>query len=66
MIYTPDTPQSPPEDVVMADGEGNDNEEHNVTDPGCRGIMIDYDYASKLNQKHGKIQGSFGGRTVSQ
>lgn len=66
MIYTPDTPQPPPEDVTMADTDDNDNQVDVQSAPGCRGIMIDYDYASKLNQKHGEIQGSFGGRTVSQ
>lgn len=59
MIYTPDVPQ---EDVMMT---GDSDDDNILPDPGCRGIMIDYDYASKLNRREGMILGSFGGRTVS-
>lgn len=30
----------------------------------CSGFIIDYDYATKINYVDGKLQGSFGGRTV--
>lgn len=58
MIYTPDVP---PEDMTMT----SDSDDDINPDPGCHGLMIDYDYASKLDRRDGEILGSFGGRTVS-